>query len=284
MLISDGMANQGITDPAILAKIASQVVSKEASISTIGVGIEFNEYLMTTLADHGSGTYHFLENPAGFASIFQEEFSRSKMQAVEGIEISIPLEKGIILTEAAGYPVENKNGFGIFRPGGLLPGQSRTFYITLQIPADRENNFKLENITAKYLHDGRQFTTTIPESFQFSCIQDRGKALASIDKNTWEEKVLQDDINKLREDVAKDIGSGKKDTALNRISKYKEEQESINTVVGSEVVAEAIGDLDTLQEEIQQTFKGAPSAVIIQQKRTSKSLQHKSYEGRRAIQ
>jgi hypothetical protein len=49
-------------------------------------------------------------------------------------------------------------------------------------------------------------------------------------------------------------------------------------------VAEAIGDLDTLQEEIQQTFKGAPSAVIIQQKRTSKSLQHKSYEGRRAIQ
>jgi len=284
ILISDGMANQGITNPTTLGRIAAQVVKKEASISTIGVGVEFNEYLMTSIADQGSGTYHFLEDPDGFAAIFQEEFSKTKIAVATGIEIHIPLEKGMILREAAGYPVENKHGFGIFRSGSLLPGQSRTFFISLQVPTGRERDFTLHNISARYLHNGAKYTATLPTTFHFACIQDHEKALASIDKKVWEKKVAQDDVNKLREDVARDISSGKKDAALKRISRYKAEQEGINSVVGSQVVADTIEDLDSLKEEVNQTFRGAPAAVVMQQKKASKSLQHKSYEGRRAIQ
>jgi len=283
MLISDGMANRGITDPKTLGAIATQVVKNEASISTIGVGVEFNEYLMTRIADQGSGTYHFLEDPNGFAAIFHEEFSRTKITAATGIEIHIPLEKGMTLAEAAGYPVENKNGVGVFRPGTLLSGQSRTFFVSLQIPTGRERDFRLDNITAHYLYNGAKYTATLPEIFHFACIKDPAKVVASIDKNVWEKKVLQDDINRLRQDVAGDISSGKKDAALNRISKYIKEKESINSVVGSQVVAESIDDLDSLKEEVKQTFNGAPAAVVRKQKKASKYLQYKSYEGRRAI-
>jgi len=283
ILISDGMANQGITNPLTLGEIASQVVKKEASISAIGVGIEFNQYLLTNIADQGSGTYHFLEDPAGFTAIFQRELSRTKIAAATGIEIHIPLKKGMLLTEAAGYPVENRPGLSIFKPGSLLPGQSRTFFISLQVPTHKENNYTLNNITAKYNYNGIKFTAALPQSFNFSCIKDPAKALASIDKKVWEEKVLQDDANKLRENVARDISSGKKDTAIKRIRKYKTEKEQINNVVGSQIVAESIQELDSLTDEVNRTFAGAPSAVSLKQKKASKALQHKSYEGRRSI-
>ncbi len=283
LLISDGMANQGITDPNVLSRISSQVVKMEGSISTIGVGVEFNEYLMTRIADNGSGTYHFLEDPQGFAAIFQQEFSKTKIAAATGIEIHIPLEKGMRLVEASGYPVENNNGVGIFRPGNLLPGQSRTLYVSLGVPVNKERAFKLSHITARYLHKGQKYSTTLAQQFEFACIPDPEQVLASIDKKVWEKKVIQDDVNKLRENVAKDISSGKKDEALKRIRIYKAEQEKTNAVVGSEKVADTLSDLDTLKEEVKQTFKGAPSAVARKQKKASKSMQYRSYEGRRAI-
>ncbi len=49
------------------------------------------------------------------------------------------------------------------------------------------------------------------------------------------------------------------------------------------MVAATIEDLDSFQEEVKQTFTGTPSVVARQQKEASKSLQYKSYEGRRAI-
>ncbi len=283
ILISDGMANQGITNPTRLGKIARQVSNYGASISTIGVGIEFNENLMTDIADQGSGIYYFLEDPMGFADIFHNELSTTKLTAASGIEIRIPLEKDMLLADAAGYPIENKNGVGTFRPGNLIPGQSRTFYITLQIPTEIQRTYSIKNITAHYLQNGHNTVSTLPESFTFSCIENPKEVLSSINKDIWEKKVLQDDINKLRADVAQDIGTGKKDTALKRISTYKAEQKKVNSFVGSTVVDEAIKDLDILKEEVHQTFTGTPSAVVMKQKKASKSLQHKSYEGRRSI-
>lgn len=283
MLISDGMANQGITDPMALGRMAARVINVEASVSIIGVGVEFNEYLMTHIADQGSGTYHFLEDAEGFAAIFQNEFSRTKVAAANNIEIHIPLEKGMVLVDAAGYPVENTNELGIFRPGSLLPGQSRTFFVTLRVPAEKEQEYELLEITVYYRYQGQSYSASLRESFRFACVKDQAKALASIDKKVWEKKVVQDDMNKLREDVARNISSGKKDAALSVIRIYKAEQEKVNSVVGSEVVADAIEDLDELKEEVSQTFKGTPSAVVRKQKTVSKSMQHKSYEGRRAI-
>ena len=63
ILVSDGLANQGITNPAALGNMASVAVHKEFAVSTAGVGNDFNEHLMTTIANRGTGNYYYLENP-----------------------------------------------------------------------------------------------------------------------------------------------------------------------------------------------------------------------------
>ena len=55
ILISDGLANKGQTDSKALSDIAAVAVEKEFAVSTVGVGIDFNEHLMTAIADRGTG-------------------------------------------------------------------------------------------------------------------------------------------------------------------------------------------------------------------------------------
>ena len=89
ILISDGLANQGITDPKALGKLAADAVELAATVSTVGVGLDFNEILMTTIADHGAGLYYFLEDPQTFARIFDKELQATRTVAASGLEIKI---------------------------------------------------------------------------------------------------------------------------------------------------------------------------------------------------
>jgi len=53
VLISDGIANRGVTNPIDLGNMAGIAIENEFSISTVSVGLDFNEHLMTTIADKG---------------------------------------------------------------------------------------------------------------------------------------------------------------------------------------------------------------------------------------
>ncbi|MBW2430207.1 MAG: VWA domain-containing protein, partial [Deltaproteobacteria bacterium] len=125
ILISDGLANKGITDVQALSGIAAVAVEKEFAVSTVGVGDEFNEYLMTTIADQGTGSYYYLENPAAFAEVFQKEFHDTRASIVNNLKIELPLKDGISLADAAGYPINFRNGRAVFHPGSLHSGQTR---------------------------------------------------------------------------------------------------------------------------------------------------------------
>ncbi|MEO8514607.1 MAG: VWA domain-containing protein, partial [Ignavibacteria bacterium] len=62
-LLSDGLANRGITDRFKLANIVKEKNRKDGiTISTFGVGNEFNENLMTDIADYGRGNYYYIKN------------------------------------------------------------------------------------------------------------------------------------------------------------------------------------------------------------------------------
>ena len=283
ILISDGLANRGITDIKSLTGIASSAVESEFSISTVGVGVEFNEQLMTAIADRGTGNYYYLENPAAFAEVFQKEFYNTQTASITGLKIQIPVNTGITLSDAAGYPINVHNGQALFYPGNLRSGQTRKLYLTLQIPTNRQKTFELDHIQIHYQHNDQSYVTALDESLTIACVNDQKKVYSSIDKTSWSEKIIKEDYNRLRQEVASDIKSGKKQEALKRIEKYHDEQETVNSVVGSASVADNLDhDVKELKTMVKDTFEGAPAAVQQKQKSNAKSLQYEGYRGRRA--
>ena len=283
ILISDGLANQGVTSPAALSHMASVAVEKGFGISTVGVGNEFNEQLMTAIADRGAGRYYYMEDPAAFASVFQKEFHNTRAVAATAIEVRVPLRDGVTLIDAAGYPIDVKNNVAVFYPGNLLSGETRKIFLTLQVPTQEDALFKISGIHARYTYNGSTCTANLAESFQVACVTDQDEVFASIDKSEWEEKVVHNEYNRLREEVAADIKMGREKEALDRIDDYAAKQQSINAVVGSsEVAGNLEKDVEDLRATVKGTFQGEPQEVEQKQKRNAKVLQYEGYTGRRS--
>jgi Ca-activated chloride channel family protein len=63
LLLSDGLANRGVTSPDELSGAAWREGEGGVSLTTFGVGLEFNEDLLAGLAESGRGTYYYIDQP-----------------------------------------------------------------------------------------------------------------------------------------------------------------------------------------------------------------------------
>jgi Ca-activated chloride channel family protein len=283
ILISDGLANRGITDPVSLGNMATVSMENEFAVSTVGVGSDFNEQLMTYIADRGAGNYYYLEDANLFAEVFLKEFKITRAAVATSLEVRLPLRDGLTVVDASGYPIQVKNSQAVIQPGNLLSGQSKKLFLTLRVPTHREQTFEISGISARYRYEGNPYEVSLVEAFQLACVQDQQQVYSSIDKEQWEEKVLNDDFNKLREEVAAEIKDGKQEKALKRIDEYYREQQSVNAVVASPKVATSLErDLEELRGVVNETFQGEPQEVELKQKKNAKSLQYEGYRGRRS--
>ena len=282
ILISDGLANQGVTDPLALGRMASGAVEQNFAVSTVGVGYDFNEVLMTTIADHGAGRYYFLENPKAFAQVFEKEFQAARNVAASGLEVRVPLKDGLQVIHAGGYPVQIKDGYAVVHPGDLLSGQQRKLFLTFKVPTDREGDIRLGTFDVRYQSNGATHHMSSREKLILVCVADKQAVLSSIDRAAWGDQVVQEDFSRLKESVADAIRKGEKDEALKQISEYETRNQEVNAAVGSGKVAGNLAqELPGLRRSVEETFAGAPAAVAEKKKQTSKALQYDSYKIRR---
>lgn len=281
ILISDGHANQGVVDPLALGHMAAYGYRADAGVTTVGVGVDYNENLMGTIADHGGGNYYFLENPAMFASLFLEELSLTRAVAARNLEISIPLPPGVSVAEAGGYPLAMRGDAMVLRPGSLRSGQTRTIFLSLAVSGEAGRSYVLQNISASYRSGEETFTAALAAPLVLEAVADQALALASVDKNLWARKTVQEDYNRLREEVSRDIAGGDRAAALERIGQYEAAKRTLNAELKSEAVAENLEtDLEGLRRRVEASL--APTASLETRKQASKAMQAQSYDIRRS--
>src|SRR5262249_8423165 len=73
VLLSDGQANVGPRSPNELGRLGEVAGRQGISITTVGVGLDYNEDLMTQLALASDGNHAFAENATDLATIFSHE-------------------------------------------------------------------------------------------------------------------------------------------------------------------------------------------------------------------
>jgi Ca-activated chloride channel family protein len=86
----------------------------------------------------------------------------------------------------------------------------------------------------------------------------------------------------MKEKVADAVRSGNKDDALATISEYESKTRDLNETLGSAEVTDNLDeDVSELKLQVEETFTGAPAAVMQKQKKESKAMQYESYRVRR---
>ena len=104
LLLSDGLANEGITSPAKIKSIVQGKFREEnIAISTFGVGNDYNEDLMTTMAESGNGNYYFIEKPGEIASIFKKELNGLMEVVAQNTMLNITVPNSVKVQKVYGY-------------------------------------------------------------------------------------------------------------------------------------------------------------------------------------
>ena len=106
VLLSDGLANVGPSSPGELAALGRELAGKGISVSTIGLGLEYNEDLMQRLAASSDGNHAFVERPSDLAEIFDREFGDAVSTAARDIIITIECKAGFKPTRVLGRDAE----------------------------------------------------------------------------------------------------------------------------------------------------------------------------------
>ncbi|MCH9681474.1 MAG: VWA domain-containing protein [Deltaproteobacteria bacterium] len=97
ILLSDGEATAGIESSTKLVEMSSAYNAEGYSLTTIGMGSEFNPELMRDLAEKGAGAFYFLEDPSAVQEVFEEEVQTFLVPLAQDVSISVQIDPGYTL-------------------------------------------------------------------------------------------------------------------------------------------------------------------------------------------
>jgi len=150
LLISDGLANVGITDSIKIRQNVQKFKDESGiTLSTFGVGLDYNETLMTDMAETGAGNYYFIDAPEKLVSILDKELNGMLNVIAKNAEINIKLPRGVSIQKS--YPIRfRQNGdVVIFRLLDLFAEEIKGTLITFKLD-DRINVPLRFNTTLSY--------------------------------------------------------------------------------------------------------------------------------------
>src|SRR6185436_18891181 len=110
ILLTDGIANVGVTDPGRIAADSSACNGQGIDLSTIGVGLDLNNDLLRTLARSGRGLYHFISDYKDIDKVFVNEVQSLISSVAKRVEVRIEYGPGIQLEKIYGYQPRYGNG------------------------------------------------------------------------------------------------------------------------------------------------------------------------------
>ncbi len=95
LLLSDGLANVGPSSPGELAQLGTSLARQGVTVTTIGLGLQYNEDLMTRLAMASDGNHFFVENETDLEAAFATEFGDALSTVAQGVTIDIVCPNGV---------------------------------------------------------------------------------------------------------------------------------------------------------------------------------------------
>lgn len=104
LLMTDGLANVGVTDPDTLINWAKSWRERGLTLSTLGVGDDFAEDLLVALAEAGGGNFHYIADPDKIPAIFAQELSGLLQVSAQALRLRVEVEPGVAIDGVIGYP------------------------------------------------------------------------------------------------------------------------------------------------------------------------------------
>jgi Ca-activated chloride channel family protein len=110
LLLTDGLANVGITNPVELSHHAGQLRRRGIATTTIGVGVDFDEMLLSGMAEAGGGAFQYIAHPSELRVFFEHEIGDLLDVVAIRPRLRITFPHGMHAHLINAFPVERTGG------------------------------------------------------------------------------------------------------------------------------------------------------------------------------
>lgn len=133
VLLSDGVPNDTSATPTIV----SQAASAGITVTAIGFGLDYDETLLSSLAQQTGGTFHFLEAPSELVGLFREENARLQGIAANELTLTLTTGPGVEIREIVGQSYVVPQPQIRLWLGDLSRGEERVVVVRLSVGPHR---------------------------------------------------------------------------------------------------------------------------------------------------
>lgn len=133
LMLSDGEANVGLTDPTRISSEVAKWSRRGISTTTIGLGAGYNEDLLSQMARAGNGNFHHVRTPQDILSTFQMELHGLFSTFGSDVSFGIQGKNGVELLRVVN-PLE-KSSQGRWKVADLAHGHPLELVLEFLVPA-----------------------------------------------------------------------------------------------------------------------------------------------------
>ncbi len=123
LLLTDGLANVGIQDPAELGRQALELRDRGITTSTFGVGRDFDEHLLQAMADNGGGNFYFIGDLAQMRDHITSEVGDTLDVVARDVVLEIEIPAGAEILAVSAFRAERHGSVLRVHLGDLVSGQ-----------------------------------------------------------------------------------------------------------------------------------------------------------------
>lgn len=136
ILLSDGLANVGETDPDRLRDVAAGARDRGVTTSTIGIGLGYDETILAELAGGGQGNHAFAETGDAAAAVLAGEVDGLLSKTVQASSLMITMDTPVeSVTVWNDLPCQPVDGGLMVELGDLYADETRKVLLSFAVPA-----------------------------------------------------------------------------------------------------------------------------------------------------
>lgn len=191
ILLSDGLANVGPSSPQELGTLGKSLSKESISVSTLGLGLGYNEDLMVELASHSGGNHVFVERATELAEIFRREFRSVLSVVAQEVAITIQVEPGIRPVRVLGYPAEISGQKVTVQINQLYSEQEKYVILEVEVPASpADAPRRVAAVDVTYANMLTRATDHLKGSASVNFSRSKDEVAASVDADVLKASVM----------------------------------------------------------------------------------------------
>jgi len=217
-LLTDGLANRGITDVYDLVnKVRDKNRRDGITISTFGVGADFNENLMADIADYGKGNYYYIKNSSDIPDIFASELRGVHDMVGQGTKIKIKFpDEYLMLNKVFGYPYDISGNEISIDFKDVFSEQTKSVLVKFRVRKKIDRKLKFES-ELSYQDVNSDFRTVTSNDEQFVEPTSSKEIYNRSNNETVVQNISVFESNEMMENALREADNGNYDRAKTEI-------------------------------------------------------------------